>query len=723
MIIFLPKIHALPTPLCAPSALVRACSITAALCTSALCTPAAAQTTPEEDEAIVVSAARSTLPPSALPLTIDIINKDALETQLGISGALIDAVATLTPSFSPTRQKLSGAGESLRGRAPLFAINNIPQSTPLRDGSRDGFSIDPFFIERVELIFGSNAIQGIGATGGIINQVTVAPPRQNGVEGRFLVQGGSDGALRDQGFGGKIAGLLGFRAGNFSSVAGAAYEERGVFYDGKGRRVGVDDVQGELQDSRSLSLFTRLSYDFGDHTTLDLLASRFRLLGDGDFVPVAGNRALGLPASSRPGEQQGLPPSNKVETLALTLTSSAVAGSTLTAQLFYNRTRETFGGGIFPDFQDRAFPPFGQLFEQSQNRSRKLGSKISVQRALPGLENVNLIAGFDTLIDRTSQALVRTGRDFVAPIDYRSLAPFAQANARLFGDVLSLSGGVRYEDVRLKIDDFTTLAFFGAQQVRGGTPRFDDALLNTGVVLTPLRGVRLYASYAEGYTLPDVGRIIRAINQPGVDIDDFLDISPIISTNSEVGIEVKRGFFEASASYFTSNSSAGQLLVLVNDVFQVQRQRVEIKGFEANISLAPLAGLRLSAGYADLEGRTDTDGDGRVDIDLDGANISPDRLNLAASYQNGPFSARLQTQFFFSRGFLGADPRNAFAGYTLTDLALAYESRVGRFSLSVQNLFDRFYISYNSDTQRPTDNARFFAGRGRSFTLGYSTKF
>src|SRR3546814_1918557 len=98
----------------------------------------------------------------------------------------------LTPSFSPTRQKLSGSGETLRGRAPLYAINGIPQSTPLRDGSRDGFTIDGFFVDRVEVIFGSNALQGIGGTGGIINQVTVGAPTEEGVSGRTLLQATAD---------------------------------------------------------------------------------------------------------------------------------------------------------------------------------------------------------------------------------------------------------------------------------------------------------------------------------------------------------------------------------------------------------------------------------------------------------------------------------------------------------------------------------------------------
>ena len=92
----------------------------------------------EDKASIVVNATRTQLPPSALPLTIDVIDSEALDRQVQISGSTVDAVSALLPSFSPTREKLSGAGESLRGRSPLYAINSIPQSTPVRDGARDG---------------------------------------------------------------------------------------------------------------------------------------------------------------------------------------------------------------------------------------------------------------------------------------------------------------------------------------------------------------------------------------------------------------------------------------------------------------------------------------------------------------------------------------------------------------------------------------------------------
>src|SRR3546814_19019596 len=101
----------------------------------------------------------------------------------------------------------------MRGRAPLYAINGIPQSTPMRDGSRDGFTIDGFFVDRVEVIFGSNALQGIGGTGGIISQVTVGAPTEEGVSGRTLLQATAANDFSRAGMGGTAAGRAGARRG------------------------------------------------------------------------------------------------------------------------------------------------------------------------------------------------------------------------------------------------------------------------------------------------------------------------------------------------------------------------------------------------------------------------------------------------------------------------------------------------------------------------------
>lgn len=678
----------------------------------------------DEQSTIIVTAARTQLPASALPLTVDIIDSEALERQVQISGSTVDAVSALLPSFSPTREKLTGAGESLRGRAPLYAINGIPQSTPVRDGSRDGYTIDPFFIDRVEVIYGSNALQGIGATGGVVNQVTVGAPREDGVSFRTLSQVTLPTNFEGEGIGAKTGALVGYRAGPFDASIGATYEKRGAFFDGNDNRIGVDGTQGDIQDSDSWSVFARLGYELATGAKLEVVANRFELQGNANYVSVPGDRSAGIPASSIRGVTPGDAPSNKAELLSASLVDPDLGGGTFVLQGFYSRTNDVYGGGVFGTFQDPAIDPTGNLFDQSANRSRKLGGKVSYERAVPGFDDLVLTAGFDALFDRTEQVLVQTDRAWVPQTDFRSLAPFLQGNLALAAGLVRLAGGLRFENVQLKVDDFTTLASYGPVSVTGGSPSFEDVLWNGGVIVEPIEGLRAYGSYAEGFTIADVGRILRGISQPNIDVDDYLSLEPVVSNNRELGLEWDRGALKASASYFWSSSEFGSILVLRNDVFEVERQPIEIEGFEASLSWqTPVPGLALSGGYANLKGQTDGDGDGLIDEDLDGANISPDRINLAADYSAGRFSARAQARMYLEREFNDASTATDFEGYTLVDAFISYRTDFGEISLAVQNLTNEFFITYDSDTVRVTDSSRFFSGRGRTFTLSLRSEF
>ncbi|ALG60543.1 MULTISPECIES: TonB-dependent receptor [Citromicrobium] len=686
--------------------------------------PDGASSDADEQSTIIVTAARTQLPASALPLTVDIIDSEALERQVQISGSTVDAVSALLPSFSPTREKLTGAGESLRGRAPLYAINGIPQSTPVRDGSRDGYTIDPFFIDRVEVIYGSNALQGIGATGGVVNQVTVGAPREDGVSFRTLSQVTLPTNFEGEGIGAKTGALVGYRAGPFDASVGATYEKRGAFFDGNDNRIGVDGTQGDIQDSDSWSVFARLGYELATGAKLEVVANRFELQGNANYVSVPGDRSAGIPASSIRGVTPGDPPSNKAELLSASLVDPDLGGGTFVLQGFYSRTNDVYGGGVFGTFQDPAIDPTGNLFDQSANRSRKLGGKVSYERAVPGFDDLVLTAGFDALFDRTEQVLVQTDRVWVPQTDFRSLAPFLQGNLALADGLVRLAGGLRFENVQLKVDDFTTLASYGPVSVTGGSPSFEDVLWNGGIIVEPIDGLRAYGSYAEGFTIADVGRILRGISQPNIDVDDYLSLEPVVSNNRELGLEWDRGALKASASYFWSSSEFGSILVLRNDVFEVERQPIEIEGFEASLSWqTPVPGLALSGGYANLTGQTDGDGDGLIDEDLDGANISPDRINLAADYSAGRFSARAQARMYLEREFNDASTATDFDGYTLVDAFISYRTDFGEISLAAQNLTNEFFITYDSDTVRVTDSRRFFSGRGRTFTLSLRSEF
>ena len=683
----------------------------------------------EEEEApedIVVTGARTKLPITALPLTVDVVGGKELTDQVAISGSVIDAVSATLPAFSPTREKLSGSGETLRGRSPLYAINGVPQSTPIRDGSRDGFTIDPFFIDRVEVIYGSNALQGIGATGGVVNLVTVGAPSGDGVSGRTLIQATAADGFDGEALGGKVAGLAGYRSGAFDVTGGATFERRGAFLDGDGRRIGTDGTQGDIQDSDSWSIFGRLGYQVSPTARLELIGNRFELEGRGHYVTVNGNRLTDRTTTSVKGDPDGVPAANRAELISAAFTESDLVGGLLSAQAFFSRTRDIFGGSITGTFQDASIAPIGTLFDQSVNKSRKLGGKLSYERAAPGLEALTLIGGLDLLHDRTAQTLMHTDRNWVPETDFFSLAPFLQGNLELLDGKLRLAGGVRYEKVTLKVADFTTLAFYGAREVDGGKPSFDKALVNGGVIVEPMKGLRAYASYAEGYTIADVGRILRAINTDGVDVDNFLSLEPVVSNNREIGLEWKRGWLTASASYWWSSSKLGSLLVRNPDgIFDVVRAPIDLEGLDLSVEAeAPIDGLRVGAAYARTRGRTESNGD---KVDLDGANISPDRVNLHATYASGPFDARLAARFYLEREFDGQPEANDFEGYTLLDAAAGYRFGNHRLSLSVMNLLDKRYITYFSDTRAPTgsitSDTTYFAGRGRTFTLGLASEF
>lgn len=685
--------------------------------------PVQAQVLPTEDRTVdelVVTAMRSEAPRATVPSTIQIISETELRLQSALAMSAVEAVSALAPSFSPTRQKLSGAGETLRGRSPLYLVDGVSQSTPLRDDGRDGFTIDPFFIDRVEVVFGSNAIQGVGATGGVINYVTAPTPKAGqGWTGKAMVQTSFDDGVLGDSFGYKAAGLAGRDLGTWDLVAGAAYESRGGYYDADGRRVGIDATQGELQNSDSWSLFGKAGVDLGGERRLEIMVNHFELEGGVDYVLVNGSRAAGRPASAVRGVQPGLPTANAVTSAALTYKDRDLLGGVLTAQGFAHDYHGVFGGSITGTFQDVRIAPLNTLFDQSANNSEKQGFKLDYERGFDAAPGLKVLVGLDGLKDKTYQELLLTNRVWVPKTTYKSLSPFAQVRQGLWDDRVHVSAGVRQENATLEVGDFTTLASSGSTRVSGGAPSFTKLLSNVGGTVRVVDGVMAYVSYAQGFTMPDVGRVLRAINTPNRDVDTYLDVAPVVSDNIELGVEFARGPVKGSLAWFSSASDKGALLVLnAGGTFDVQRQRTEIEGVEATLRWRAADWLTLGAAYSHLDGRTDSNGDGRVDQDLDGANISPDRLTLTADASHGDFDFRLQGQVFEARSFQGQPAANSFEGYEILDAVVAWNAPFGVVSLGVRNLLDTQYITYSSDTTNPTDNARYFAGQGRAMTLG-----
>lgn len=679
---------------------------------------------PSPDEAILVTATRVPTPITAIPNTVRVLDREAVETQLAVSPSLLDSLSFSVPSLAPGRQRMTSSGESLRGRTPLYMVDGIPQTTPLRDGKRSGFTIDPAFVDRVEVIYGANAIQGLGATGGVINYVTVRPPRSGQWLRRVSAEVTTDD-FKGNGFHTRGSVVAGRRIGAFDFVLGGAYERNDLFYDGAGRPIVVDPTQGDIMDGSGWSLFSRLGYDITPVQRLELMVNRYHFGGDGDYRPAPGDAARRIPATSVKGAAAGDPTRNDARNLALTYRHSDILGGTLALQGFYYDFYALYGGDAFPVFQDPAIAPVGTLFDQSALASRKYGAKLTYSRedALwPGLQ---FVTGVDYLRDRTNQELAQTGRLWVPNLIYRGWAPFLQLEQRLLGDRLRLSGGLRWENVTLDVPDFTTIASANSTFVQGGAPSFRTVLKNAGVVVEPVEGVQVYTSYAQGFTMPDAGLILRAVRTPGQSVADLVDLQPVIADNIEIGSTLRRGGLEMSASYFWSNSDLGSRIQVIGGAGVIQRERTEIKGLELAASYRFGKGIRVGGAFAALEGRYDSNGDSVVDRDLDGRNIAPDRLNLYAQAPlTGGLGVRLQASRLFDRRFAGGAPRFDFSGYTLLDAIITYDAAsTGRFTLGIANLLDEQYIAYTSQTANFINDRNYSSGRGRTLTLRWQASF
>jgi iron complex outermembrane receptor protein len=673
-------------------------------------------------EEVIVSAGRTERPLSTIPNTVTVINPAELEQQLSIQDDLSTVLGNLIPGFSPSRQKMTNAGETLRGRKPLYMIDGVPQSNPLRDGSREGNTIDPVVIERVEVLHGANAIHGLGAAGGVINLITRKPSDQleQGIRFSTGFQTEDVGESADYGVSYSVSNRF---SSNADIIASISLRDSGIAYDGHGDIIGVDNAQGDTMDSESWNGFVKGGYDWDDQR-IELMVNRYEIENKNNWIAVPGDVSEGIPSSAVKGEIIGEGSSNKVTAISLTYTNDDFLGHKLRVQGFSQDFAGTYGADILPSatFQDPAYGP--DLLDQSQNNSEKIGAKITLVKDQIANLPVNIIYGVDVIQDETWQELILTGRAWVPPTEYENIAPYAQAEFTGI-DKLTVTGGVRHEKSKLKVDDFTTLASYGSRFVEGGSPEFSETLYNFGGTYQITSAWRAFANYAEAFSMPDVGRVLRAINIPNQSVESFLDLKPVLTESNEFGVEFKTGDITAQLSYYDSSSKFGERLVRDADgIYAVAREKTEIDGIEFSTSWAvtdvDLLGLR----YAEATGRYDSNKDGRVDSDLGGTNISPDRVNVSwdRTWLEG-IDTRLQANYLFDRDVRnsGGTVTNSFDGYTTYDFSANIAAFDGKISFAVQNLTDEYYFTYYS--QSSPNDIRNFTGVGRSFNMGYQKVF
>ncbi len=705
-----------------PLPAAAATPLAAAICLF-VASSAAAQTSvadPGTLDAVVVSASRSNMTVAESPQTVLIIDKQQIQQQLTISSNSSDVLANLIPSYTPSRGKMNGSGETLRGRTPLILIDGVPQSNPIRPTGREAHTIDFGMVERIEVIQGANAINGLGATGGTINIITRRP--QDGSLNQHLEVQATvpTDETRAETTSYETRYRVDGRSGKFDYLLSASYSDQGLYVDGQGRPIGADNTQGDLMASRAYDVLAKVGYQVDDAQRLIASVNRYRIRNDNDYIGVAGDRALGLPTTSVRGTPPGTAPWNDVWTTSLAYTHDDLAGMQLSAMVFNQEFEGLFGADNSSTFQDPLIAPVGTLYDQSRSVASKWGSKVSLTKDDLLDSRLKLTGGFDLLADRGKQDLYGTGRTYVPESDYRNVSLFLQGEYKLRPE-LTLHAGVRREEAKLEIDSYQTLWRYNRVDVEGGKLDFNQTLYNVGLVYEPVRDLSFFASYSEGFGMPDVGRVLRAINVPGTTVASLSDLEPILTKSVEAGTRLRRGALDLDLSYFESNSDLGTRVIAVNGAFMMSREKTRVQGVDAALGYRINDVHRARLSYAYTRGRYDSDNDGSLDARLDGLNVAPNRLIATWSADWTPQLATfVQAQHAFSQRFDEAAKR--FSGYTLVDATAVYRLPRGELRLGVSNLLDKDYITYYSQSAL-VEPLRYFAGRGRTVTAGYALDF
>jgi iron complex outermembrane receptor protein len=698
-------------------------------------------------ENVIVTGQRTPKAIEQIPGAISVVSPEEVAHTLAITEDATAVLARTVPGYSESSQAMSNTGENLRGRVALRLFDGVPQGSPLREGTRNGTFTDMGVVGRIEVINGPSASEGIGGAGGVINYISKSPEKEGSettVVTRYSSQFGDD----SQGW--KIGLTEAYKSGDFDFIGSIARIDRGISYDGDGRRIGMN-TSGSVSDSTADNLFLKAGFNFGADSFQRLQASysNFKIEGHGNYIQVEGCRynAITCPEPVTNTSERGhifgsKAEFNDFEQFALQYSNQDFLGGNLVMDYYWadqamrylpengddKQVMQVPVIGEEPNCRDLTQPCGVRIYDQSEIDSKKSGIRSAWSHAdVFGVDGLELKIGLDVVRDEAQQRLALTDRVWVPPMNYKSFAPWFQASWDL-GPV-TLSAGFRRQDDELHVDDYTTTYFRKTKFVQGGGVKYKQDLENAGLIWRIGRGWSTFVSYGKGFTLPNIGIPLRNINTDGQSVDRIEGLEAIVFTNREFGVHWRGEHGSFAASHYKSTSPFGASLSvdLVTNDFLLTRGPVEISGTEFSGDWRFTDTFKLSALYSKASGWTTfTKTSPTLEKPMGVLDISPDKFGMSANWRYLP-NGELTFGFtkLYDRHLFGSEPGNSYTentkGYVLFDLSVNYSfEQIGKFTLGIENVFDKQYIL--SWSQVPGFQ-NFWAGRGRFTSLTWTKTF
>lgn len=668
------------------------------------------------------------------------------EKQLGLlkqgsAGNIGTILAKTVPGLADSSRTITDFGQTLRGRNALILVDGIPLNLS-RETSRGLSGIDPESIQNIEVIRGSNAIYGGGATGGIISITT----KSAGGEPTAKTVVGFQTPLTNFSHDALSADIHQYFSGSLNDWDYAldfGYKRTGSSYDASGDRIAPEPSQGDLFDSDAYSIGGKLGYHIDDNQYIQLSANYYTADQDSEYASdpsVAKLPAGSVPAKAIKGLKLADQNQNESQVYNLTYKNKDILGSNFDSQIYYR------------DFYTRFNPTDGRnqanranTINQGYQENDVFGSRFTFNTPLHFLGDSSLVWGGDFIREQSEMPLdtfdpaiydqsgglefVKNGNLIYLPeLTTQSVGVFAQLKHR-FNDQWSAEIGARYEDSFAEVDDFIPLTQANKPNpytVKGGKVKADAWLYNASVTFSPVEEHSIYASFSQGFQLPDVGLVIRNANT-GFDLgSSFLE--PVKVDNYELGWNGDFDRISSSLAVFYSTSDLGAVQSF-NNGLSLARTKEEVTGVEGTIDYLTQDEIWGFGGSATwMKGRETPQGRSE-DQKMTGYRIPPLKLTSYISYNpSDTWTNRLQATYWGSQDYR-LDGKESFGRYdaktyTTVDLMSSFDVNAkNNVSIGLENIFNRKYYPLYSQLLRSNNNMSHLLASGITLKVAYSHKW
>ncbi|MEM9151687.1 MAG: TonB-dependent receptor, partial [Cyanobacteria bacterium P01_F01_bin.3] len=682
---------------------------------------------------LVVTATRTEENIAEVPRSVTVIDREDIERELLFTNNLPDILGRLVPGYgAPTQEDRTTA--TLRGRPITVLIDGVPQ-TPNNDGFATSLStIAPELIERIEVLRGPSAIYGDGGTGGVVNIITRSPSDETIAYN--LGVGADLGLTSNEGDRFGYSGQFGVSTADEQGDAliSLSYDNAGAQFDANGNRL----LPNGVANNERIGLLTKLGYNIDEDQRVEFTYSLFRQIRDTEFTfdnAVAAEPDAEFGRALRIDADYEEPPQQTNYVLNLAYSNEDIGGSELNAQLYYRNTREV---GIFTDLRGLNLPSTFPILWQTSLEDTDVGTRVQLDTPLG--ESASLLWGADYSVNETAAPLLVNdtaaldANNLVTVID-RSLDRFPEYELDSLGlfaqgrwditDQFQVSGGLRYENVGLSVDDYQlAFSFSPVREREGGSNSFDDVLFNAGLLYSPIPEVGLFANFAQGFSIPNVGSALALVD-PGFNVTTSELLLPQKVNNYEIGIRGDFNRVQATLAGFYNESSLGSAIAVdfATNQARVERAPQRNYGVEATVDWQPSDAWRLGGLFSWNEGENDADNDGDFEA-LSILEIDPIKVGLYLENETVPgWTNRLDALIIGTRDRSVDAGVDLFAGegYTILDFSSNIQLGDGLLSLGIGNLLNNQYGTIRQQNKfNVTQRA---PGLGRTFQLGYSVSF